>query len=228
MRSWVRPVAFCLLIVHVFFSLGISVPMPKLKGTAERFPCENRPCGCSSAAHCWDTCCCHTDEEKLSWADRNGVKPPDFLVERVATSPSRVKRQRASSSPQQSCCQQPTPNQQIATRQCGGCCSKKKASSDIKCCSKDSENVRRTENRQGQVTDSGFAFQVVLFDPSLRCKGIELALMLFGDTWIPQKSNSAEPPSPVCIEWLFPIDVRRVVLALDVESPIPRARRALS
>ncbi len=50
---------------------------------AERFPCENCPCGCASADFCWDRCCCHSDAEKLSWAQRNNVIPPAFLVARV-------------------------------------------------------------------------------------------------------------------------------------------------
>ncbi|TWT82590.1 hypothetical protein CA13_40530 [Planctomycetes bacterium CA13] len=49
----------------------------------ERFPCENCPCGCATAEFCWDTCCCFSDEEKLRWASDAGVKPPDFLVDRV-------------------------------------------------------------------------------------------------------------------------------------------------
>lgn len=48
-----------------------------------RYPCESCACGCSSAQHCWDKCCCHTDAQKIEWAERNGIKPPDFLVVRV-------------------------------------------------------------------------------------------------------------------------------------------------
>ena len=52
--------------------------------SGERYPCEACGCGCSSAAHCWDKCCCHTDAEKLRWARQNGVRPPDFLIQRAA------------------------------------------------------------------------------------------------------------------------------------------------
>ena len=65
-------------------------PLPQLAkrggSSAERHPCESCGCGCSSAAYCWDKCCCHTDEEKLDWAAKNQVQPPKFLVERVAKS----------------------------------------------------------------------------------------------------------------------------------------------
>lgn len=77
-----------LLLFSVTFALtgfvGVPSPKPSAGRTAERFPCENCPCGCSTAEYCWDKCCCHTDHEKLAWADRNGVTPPEFLVARVA------------------------------------------------------------------------------------------------------------------------------------------------
>ena len=42
----------------------------------ERFPCESRGCGCSSAVECWTFCGCSTRAEKLAWARREGVQPP--------------------------------------------------------------------------------------------------------------------------------------------------------
>ena len=50
-------------------------------GPAERFPCEASPCGCSTAAHCWAKCCCHTLEERLAWARREGVRPPESALD---------------------------------------------------------------------------------------------------------------------------------------------------
>jgi len=45
--------------------------------TFERFPCENCACGCASAHECWTACCCHTTPQRLAWAIREGVMPPD-------------------------------------------------------------------------------------------------------------------------------------------------------
>lgn len=53
------------------------------------YPCMNCPCGCVSAAVCWDRCCCMSDVEKLSWAEKNGVTPPSFLIKRVAAQPAK-------------------------------------------------------------------------------------------------------------------------------------------
>lgn len=43
---------------------------------AERYPCEDCPCGCTGAAQCWAHCCCHTTEQRLAWALERGVRPP--------------------------------------------------------------------------------------------------------------------------------------------------------
>ncbi|GAB4385534.1 MAG: hypothetical protein Kow0022_11770 [Phycisphaerales bacterium] len=43
----------------------------------ERYPCEAHGCGCSSAEECWHDCCCYTLDQRLVWAIRNGVQPPD-------------------------------------------------------------------------------------------------------------------------------------------------------
>lgn len=70
-----------------------------------RFPCENCPCGCSTAEYCWDKCCCHSDLEKLDWASRNGVTPPASLIARVSLSKATVVvASRCSASEKTSCC----------------------------------------------------------------------------------------------------------------------------
>ncbi|WP_146438488.1 hypothetical protein [Crateriforma conspicua] len=83
------------------------------KPTDERYPCEDCPCGCTSAEFCWDRCCCHTDEEKLAWADRHGVTPPAFLVQRVGRSSQRLAADRSATGPDAGaccCCQHAGPD----------------------------------------------------------------------------------------------------------------------
>lgn len=86
--SRARQVLSGLLLLAIGFALTgfvvVPSPQPPSEATSERFPCENSSCGCSTAERCWDQCCCHTDREKLAWAERNGVTPPAFLVARVA------------------------------------------------------------------------------------------------------------------------------------------------
>ncbi|TWT94701.1 hypothetical protein Pla52n_55260 [Stieleria varia] len=78
-----------LVAVYAFALVGAPVTRVDVAaktGLKERFPCENCACGCPSAAFCWDQCCCHSDTEKLKWAEANGVVPPAFLLARVAQS----------------------------------------------------------------------------------------------------------------------------------------------
>ncbi len=50
------------------------------KDLSRPFPCQNRPCGCMSAAQCKKKCCCFSDEQKLAWAKRHGVDPSEVVV----------------------------------------------------------------------------------------------------------------------------------------------------
>src|SRR5690606_31237182 len=63
--------------------LASGVPLPSLAGAiaGAPFPCMNHGCGCQSAAKCWQDCCCMTMEQKLAWARKNGVTPPEYAIE---------------------------------------------------------------------------------------------------------------------------------------------------
>jgi hypothetical protein len=50
------------------------------KDSSERFPCQNRPCGCRSADQCWKKCCCFTNTQKVAWAKANCVAIPDYVI----------------------------------------------------------------------------------------------------------------------------------------------------
>lgn len=80
-------------LVSLLLLLGICatvVPLPVApapssgKDLSAPFPCQNRPCGCRSAAQCWNGCCCFSNAEKLVWAKANNVTPPQFVVEAAA------------------------------------------------------------------------------------------------------------------------------------------------
>ena len=55
------------------------------KDQSQPFPCQNRPCGCTSAEQCWRQCCCFTNAQKVAWARENGVTPPDYVVKAACT-----------------------------------------------------------------------------------------------------------------------------------------------
>lgn len=73
----------------LFVAVFVAMPMPlvsiepekRSSGDAtERFPCENSPCGCRSAQHCWTKCCCRTPKQRAEWAKANKVAPPSYAI----------------------------------------------------------------------------------------------------------------------------------------------------
>lgn len=106
-----RSILWVLLVTYVVLLGGIPAIRPTTKSDAipsgERFPCENCPCGCSTAEFCWDQCCCHSDSEKIQWAKANAVTPPKFLIDRVAACkiPQAQETDRCGDAPaERSCC----------------------------------------------------------------------------------------------------------------------------
>jgi hypothetical protein len=65
-------------------TLGIPLPLPLVKDANSPFPCMNCGCGCVNADMCWRQCCCYTNTQKLAWANKHGVKVPNFVLEQVA------------------------------------------------------------------------------------------------------------------------------------------------
>lgn len=118
--GWQHAILVCLLVCSVGLSaFGIPVPRFLPKDTTQPFPCQSRRCGCSDAASCWRSCCCHTNEQKVAWARRMNVTPPKFVVVAAA----RETQQR------NSCCD----SQASSKRNAGtnSCCSSKTSSSQL-------------------------------------------------------------------------------------------------
>src|SRR5262245_43779754 len=76
-------VAVLALVSQLIATLGLPLPAAisrRGKGDGQPFPCQSRPCGCATAEECWrGDCCCFTLEEKVAWADANGVEPPPHV-----------------------------------------------------------------------------------------------------------------------------------------------------
>lgn len=90
-RRFRLSLASLLLVVFAAGVIGLPI-VPTHDRSSGRFPCEQRSCGCSNADHCWDKCCCFSDQEKLAWAAKQGVRPPDFLLARVAKKRASIAR----------------------------------------------------------------------------------------------------------------------------------------
>lgn len=77
--------AWLLVATYAATALGIPIPLPstiEIGGTP--FPCQAHRCGCNTAEQCWKSCCCHTNSEKLAWADAHDVTPPAYVIAAAA------------------------------------------------------------------------------------------------------------------------------------------------
>ena len=76
--------AIVVAILFAYVSTAIGVPLPAVSGSrsnsSEPFPCAGSLCGCGSAARCWNDCCCHSLAERLAWAKKRGVRPPQSTI----------------------------------------------------------------------------------------------------------------------------------------------------
>ena len=73
---------------------AVWLPVPQVsspeKDHSEPYPCMDHPCGCASAEQCWRKCCCFTNQQKVAWAERSGVKVPDYVVTAAAREKAQV------------------------------------------------------------------------------------------------------------------------------------------
>lgn len=237
---WVRLVAAVLLPVLLISMIGVPLPVPPAKNLKERFPCENCPCSCSTAAACWDNCCCKTDEEKLVWAEQNGVKPPEFLVRRVAAkrksakeeSPDRLAGQDAAKAKSTcSCCSKKAESSQKACANCpdNGVCEK-----SATCCLKAAKNSNSSNSectvaksccskiaKPTEAKSEAKKLKYVLLNSALNCKGIQLAVAIFSNC-LPTQSLVLNIPQPMQIELLTIESEMAGSIFTLLDDPVPR------
>jgi hypothetical protein len=108
------------LVSQLFATFGFPL-FPQSRGpkiASSAYPCQNRPCGCLTADQGWQgDCCCFTLEEKLAWAEENGIEPPAHvrpLVESRRGHPSAPKKK--------SCCSDADHPPQPAVAATPTCC----------------------------------------------------------------------------------------------------------
>jgi hypothetical protein len=89
--GWRRALATVALVCHFFTAFGFPVPAPAAHNNGGAlFPCQDNPCGCPTAEQCWaGDCCCFTLEEKLAWAEANGIEPPAHVRPTIEARKSR-------------------------------------------------------------------------------------------------------------------------------------------
>jgi hypothetical protein len=77
-RRLTQLIALGLMVAQGLSLLGL--PTLARPSSAVAYPCRGHQCGCATAELCWaGDCCCFTLEEKVAWAEREGVEPPEFV-----------------------------------------------------------------------------------------------------------------------------------------------------
>lgn len=192
----------------------VGIPLTKTAPVKEgRFPCEDCPCGCSSAEFCWDQCCCHSDLEKLRWAAEHEVTPPDFLLARVA-GPIRtnaVASSETSKSVTSCCCisgvKLPAKlnkvQQVVATV----------AAMPTKTCVTDPNESACTTRPRGS--------RLVLLESAAKCRGVEFVWTLLSSVVVDIKSWTM-PGTDAPFLFLLPVTNERAESAqAGVDPPVP-------
>ena len=195
-----RLIVFALLGCMVAGIIGLPAPPPikEISGT-ELFPCMDSPCGCKTAAQCWDKCCCHNDAQKIAWARAQGVIPPAFVVARFQ---SEQKQSAIVANPRSSsCAQEPGGNSQSS-----GCCSKNRTEIEKQCVTKPASTYRS---------------RVVLWRSLQRCRGVDLVWTLLATGWIPDRHETVNVADPLLIE-IYRIDDRDCEsIIFSPDPPVP-------
>ncbi len=83
-HTHVRLLSLKWLLLSAFVLSLFPLPLGRAKPADAPYPCMHCACGCSSADQCWQSCCCFNDEQKLAWAEKNGVTPPAWFLEKMS------------------------------------------------------------------------------------------------------------------------------------------------
>ncbi|TWT95669.1 hypothetical protein Pla100_33100 [Neorhodopirellula pilleata] len=188
----------------------VAVPrFPSKRGeTTERFPCEGCPCGCSSAEYCWDRCCCHSDQEKLQWAHRNAVTPPEFLVQRVAAASDHF----ASSPIRKSCCGACT----ASTSTDDSCEDRSACHTAVSDCQ--AEDARDDQGGKDHSLDDGS--KLVLMWKAAECRGLKYFWSMLAATYVSLATDAFVFDSP-CSGWVVVFDQHAFSRAMCPDPPVP-------
>jgi hypothetical protein len=189
------------------------------------YPCQNRPCGCLTSEQCWaGDCCCFTLAEKLDWAERNGVEPPDHVRPLVRSRSNRPAPPKKSCCPDADppatarptcCCEEP--NRAGATCCDGGPTREATAVDDCPSCAR-AVSGGCSQKPPTPRTESGVRWVVGIF--AQKCRGEEPAGLF--------QLDPAVFPDPVqllsCERESFAPPVSDPVCSLTSAPPVPPPR----
>ncbi|MBN9120590.1 MAG: hypothetical protein J0I06_15795 [Planctomycetes bacterium] len=108
--------AVAVVLAQVVAATGAPVLAPQKHATASPvpYPCQGHACACTSSELSWaGDCCCFTLEQKLAWAEAQGIEPPEHVRPMVEARKARKAKAKPKSccakSEKPSCCSAPEP-----------------------------------------------------------------------------------------------------------------------
>lgn len=188
--------ALCVLVGMTYFPL----PGVVQKDYNVPFPCMDKPCDCRNADDCWASCCCHSDDEKLAWAQKNGVSPPEWFLDGVRRTIQKPLAKASGSccdANQPTCCQSRTPSESNAS-----CCANKPARVDSRSSKVETNGKTQPiavcikQQRKCQGDDGVFHVDLLfveLTEPSVLPDRSKPAYRMFD---IQSRSVAIPPPTP--------------------------------
>jgi hypothetical protein len=216
-----KAAAVLTLLSHLFATFGFPLPAPfssSIKDASQPFPCQNRPCGCLTAEQCWaGDCCCFTLEEKLAWAEANGIEPPEHVRPLVELRKSRV-----ANAQKKSCCAESHSGSHPSS---SSCCSHSD-SSESYCCNQDSDNpvpksqCPHCDPKPTSKGPSGVRWIVGIF--AQNCRGSSLAMQFQLHPVIVSDVTQILLERPGPLDWVAPQMVHIASISHSPPKPPPR------
>jgi hypothetical protein len=193
------------LVSHLLGTFGfpLLVPASSSKDASTPYPCKGHQCGCRNAQECWaGDCCCYTLEEKLVWAEANGIEPPEHVRPLVESRKSEVAKPKNKSS----CCEAEV-SKASDTTDSTSCCPKMHRSACPSCCEPSTNNCNQSaddcdtcaaqslpncqETKSPSESDEGNVRWVVGFFAQ-KCRGVTPAgLMKLDPSVLPDTDSQA-------------------------------------
>ncbi len=226
MRPGVRLLRWMVLLGYVLVAGGLPLPVGNGTLTAalnpaaarrlagkdrsQPFPCMDSPCGCTTAAQCFESCCCHTPAELLAWATQRSLSIDvlQSLQRRVAGDGSAH-----AATPPLAACGELTADEAA----CGACCCEAApAPETVACCSERDAEAATGSCCEAMVMETGssdvvpLSKRMVVLQAMRACGGL-------ASEWL--ACGCAPLPEPTCVEPLRRQAERRICLD---ESPILR------
>jgi hypothetical protein len=226
-----RLTASLALLAYVGATLGFPLPAPvrNSKDASRPYPCQNRPCGCLTAEQCWaGDCCCFTLEEKLAWAEANGIEPPEHVRPLVE-----ARKSRRAQTKEKPCCTGADPSSEPSVKPPASFCEKLKVAGSTCCrvespeaggsapeCPHCAAKAKSCESKRPTATQPAVHWLIGIF--AQKCRGEGPWGLTHLDPVIVSDLRPTLHAGPEPVVWIVPRSVRLATSSHCPPTPPPR------